>query len=80
MNTILKIQVNKIFGDHKPGTIVDVDADETGIPLNHIWRRRLKDAETDQCCEIVEPEEKAAEKPEKEKSDPAEKSSKPKSK
>ena len=59
MNIIAKIKVNKQFGDHKPGTIVDVDCDETGIPLNHIWRRRLKDAETDNCCEIVKPKPKS---------------------
>lgn len=67
MNKILKIQVNKNIGDYGPGSIVSVDADQEGTPLNHIWRRRLKDAETDQCCEIVEPEKKLVDKPAKEK-------------
>lgn len=59
MNKILKVQVNKQIGDHKPGTIINVDADKLGTPLNLIWRRRLKDAETDQCCEIVKPKTKS---------------------
>ena len=67
MNKILKIKINKTIGDYGPGSVVSVDADKEGTPLNNIWRRRLKDAETDQCCEIVEPEEKPADKPVKEK-------------
>lgn len=63
MNIIAKIKVNKQFGDHKPGTIIDVDCDENEIPLNHIWRRRLKDAEIDNCCEIVKPKKKSTSKP-----------------
>ena len=77
MNKILKIQVNKTIGDYGPGSIVSVDADGEGTPLNHIWRRRLKDAETDQCCEIVEPEEKPVDKPAEK---PAEKPTKEKKK
>ncbi len=52
MKTI-KIKVNgEIPGYAKGGTFV-VETDDEGIPLEQLWRRRLKDAETDNCCEVV---------------------------
>jgi hypothetical protein len=51
----IKIKVNKPIGEHKIGSIVDVAADDEGTPLDLHWRRRLKDAEFDSCCEVVKP-------------------------
>ena len=33
--------------------IYEIDADDNGVPLDHHWRRRLRDAEHDGCCEVV---------------------------
>lgn len=53
------IQINKKIGPHPPGTTLGVDADLNGTPLDEFWRRRLKDAKTDDCCEILKPKAKA---------------------
>ncbi len=52
MNNI-RIKINKQMANHSIGDIVHLDADDNGVPLDFLWRRRLKDAETDNCCEIV---------------------------
>ena len=62
MRTIL-IKINKAFDGHKPNQLVKVECDLSDIPFNLSWRRRLKDAELDRCCEIVKPVEKVAEQP-----------------
>ncbi len=50
---IIKIEVKKQMANHAVGDIVEVSADDNGVPLDFHWRRRLKDAEIDECCEIV---------------------------
>jgi len=35
-----------------------VNTDERGVPLERFWRKRLADAETDNCVEIVRPKRK----------------------
>jgi len=37
----------------QPGQIVRAEADEHGTPLDPTWRRRLRDARHDDCCELV---------------------------
>jgi hypothetical protein len=54
MSTV-RIQVNKALPGHPVGKIVSVAADSEGTPLDLQWRRRLKDARIDNCCEIVAP-------------------------
>lgn len=51
----LKIKVLKEFDGHKAGEEVSVPCDQHSIPLARSWRRRLKDAERDKCCEVVVP-------------------------
>ena len=51
----IHIQINKLLGEHKPGDTIKVISDKEGVPLDKYWRSRLKDAETDQCCEKVKP-------------------------
>lgn len=41
---------------HSVGDVVEVAVDSEGTPLEQFWRRRLKDAERDDCCEVVTPE------------------------
>ena len=49
----MKLKLNCDLNGHKKGTIIKVN-DNNGIPLDSFWRRRLKDAEIDNCVEIVE--------------------------
>lgn len=51
MNTI-KIRVLKGLGKYKIGTTVTVNCDKAGSPMAKFWRKRLKDAKTDSCCEV----------------------------
>ncbi len=34
-------------------SIISVEADKEGIPLNIFWRNRLRDSEIDNCVEII---------------------------
>lgn len=54
----MKIQINKSIPGFEEGTIIDVTTDSKGTPLDIFWRRRLKDAVLDNCCEIVKPVQK----------------------
>lgn len=51
----MKIKLNRIMGTLRKGLIVNVESDKNGNPIDVFWRRRLKDAEIDNCCEIVKP-------------------------
>lgn len=55
----IKIQVNHGFADYDDGEIVEVEAHETGEPVELFWRRRLRDAKTDRCCEVVQESKKS---------------------
>jgi hypothetical protein len=46
--------VNHGIMGHGDGDRVRVGADDEGTPLSFIWRRRLKAAEIDGCCEVVD--------------------------
>ncbi len=52
MNNI-RIKVKKQMAHHFIGKIIHLPADKNGVPLDLFWRRRLKDAETDNCCEVI---------------------------
>lgn len=54
MSKRIRIKVNGTIPGHPPGSIVVVNADERGTPLDASWRRRLRDAEVDECCEVVQ--------------------------
>jgi hypothetical protein len=47
-----KIKVHKPFGGYNEGQVVEVTFKD-GIPASREWRRRLRDAELDGCCEIL---------------------------
>lgn len=51
----IKVRVNGTIPGYKPGQVVAVETDEHGTPLELQWRRRLRDAKTDNCCEVVAP-------------------------
>ena len=52
MNT-LSIQTNVNILNYPAGFIVTVECDADGIPLDSFWRKRLRDSEIDNCCEIL---------------------------
>ena len=54
MSATIQIKVNGVPG-HLPGSVITLPADDHGTPLDEYWRRRLKDAKTDGCCEVVVP-------------------------
>ena len=53
MSKYIEIKANKSLGVVAAGKVIKVLADDDGVPLQTFWRRRLKDAEVDNCCEIV---------------------------
>ena len=46
----MKLKVNNVKGFS--GTI-EIE-DSNGIPVERFWRNRLKDAEIDNCCEVID--------------------------
>jgi hypothetical protein len=46
----MKLKINNVPG--YSGT-VSVQVDQNGVPLERFWRKRLKDAVTDKCVEVV---------------------------
>jgi hypothetical protein len=51
---IRKIQINGIIPGYSQGSVVTVQCDDEGTPLEFFWRRQLKNARLDKCCEFVE--------------------------
>lgn len=49
----IKIKINKAFSNFEKGQVLEVDAFDDGVPTDIFWRRRLNDAERDECCEVV---------------------------
>lgn len=48
----MKILINKKLAGHDAGSIVEI-VSHGGIPAENFWRRRLRDAAIDGCCQIV---------------------------
>lgn len=46
----ITLKINNVPGHS--GTIT-IDADKNGTPLLKFWRKRMKEAETDNCVEVV---------------------------
>ena len=53
MSKYIQIRALKDLGKAKEQEVVKVLADENGIPFSAFWRKRLKDAELDNCCELI---------------------------
>jgi len=51
----IQVRVNGVIPGHERGAIVRVRVDSEGTPLDLQWRRRFRDAEVDNCCEVVPP-------------------------
>jgi hypothetical protein len=50
---MIRVKVNLPIRGFVVGQEVRVAVDREGTPLDATWRRRLRDAETDNCCEVV---------------------------
>lgn len=49
-----RLQINADFpGKGMKGDVITVPVSQTGILKDQYWRRRLKDAETDDCVKIL---------------------------
>ena len=53
----MKLKINKVAG-YAAGSVVDIQTDKGGIPLDKFWRKRLKDAALDECVEVDKPSKK----------------------
>ncbi len=57
----IKVKINQIIPGHSVGSIISVLTDDKKIPITKFWRDRLRDAETDNCVEIIKDEPKKPE-------------------
>lgn len=55
----MKLKLNSAMKGYEAGRTITVQADSSGLPLDKFWRRRLRDAQTDNCVEVVEKTPKA---------------------
>ncbi len=49
----MQVKILKPFLKYSAGTIIPVKCNENGLPVDRFWRKRIKDAEIDNCIEIV---------------------------
>ena len=49
----MKIKLNVDMLKFKAGRVLNIEVDQNNIPIDQFWRNRLKDAEIDNCVEIV---------------------------
>lgn len=57
--TELLLKINQNMNGYLKGHVLTVICDDDHIPVDPFWRARLRDAETDNCCEIL-PEAKSS--------------------
>lgn len=53
MGRHIVVKVNHGIPGHDPGSTVRVEVDSDGNVFDRFWRRRLRDAAIDGCCEVV---------------------------
>lgn len=46
----MKLKINNVTGY---AGVITIQADGNGVPLERFWRNRLKEAERDNCVEII---------------------------
>ncbi len=51
----IKLKLNQPMLGYAAGREVTIQTDKDGVPLEKFWRRRLKDAEIDNCVEVIKP-------------------------
>ena len=50
----VQIKLNKPLKNYKIGAIIKIQVDDTGIPIDRYWFRRMKDCIIDPCFEVLE--------------------------
>ena len=53
MSEIRQLKLNAPLRGNPAGVVINIRTDKKGIPQDPYWRRRLEDAKTDNCVEIV---------------------------
>lgn len=48
-----KIRLNAPLRGHNQGETIQIDTDKEGVPIAKYWRDRLKDAQIDDCIELI---------------------------
>jgi hypothetical protein len=54
----IQIEVKRKLPRFDAGTVVTVDADADGRPIDYYWYKRLQDAQRDGCCRVITTEKK----------------------
>lgn len=49
-----RLKLNIAFRGYPVGTVIGVDVNSDGMPVDPFWRRRVVDAEIDKCVEFVD--------------------------
>lgn len=49
----IKLKLNQPMQGYEAGREVTVQTDSAGVPLEKFWRRRMRDAQIDNCVEVV---------------------------
>ena len=49
----MKIKLNQPMKCYEAGRTLVIQTDADGLPLEKFWRRRIKDAEIDNCVEVI---------------------------
>lgn len=49
----IQIKVHGVIPGFTIGETYDIETDDRGVPLELMWRRRIRDSMRDKCCEIV---------------------------
>ena len=50
---IKQFKINVPINGYKAGKIIDLECDESNIPVDLYWFRRYKDSAIDQCISLV---------------------------
>lgn len=58
----MKLKINQDMAGYKAGRTINISADINNVPLDIFWRRRLKDAKSDNCVEVIKPSKSKLEK------------------
>ena len=48
-----KLKLNAQLKSYAKGSILDIEVDAKGVPLERYWRDRVKDAKIDNCVEFI---------------------------
>lgn len=48
-----KLKINTPLRGHQEGAVIRIKTDKGVIPVDGYWRRRLNDAKTDGCVELI---------------------------